>query len=141
MIGANLGPFLLDTGRGRLLNVSCTFNLRPVSRGLMIKRLGKKSKINGCIKCLLRGNTWNLKLWKMHVIILGKLPVKVFISNKAFYDTFKLSLTNQGFVTNKNRTVKQKNLIVADNSKLANKLISNIPGITSRIQSPLILWN
>ena len=25
----------------------------------MIKRLGKKSKINGCIKCLLRGNTWN----------------------------------------------------------------------------------
>ena len=75
----------------------------------------------------------------MHVIILAKLPVKVFISNKAFYDTFKVSLTNQGFVTNKNRTVKQKNLIVADNSKLANKLISNIPGITSRIQSPLIL--
>ena len=48
-----------------------------------------------------------------------KVTSKGFVSNKAFWNTVKLLLTNKGLLTNKSITIKHKDKIVTDNSKLA----------------------
>ena len=48
-----------------------------------------------------------------------KVTSKGFVSNKAFWTTVKPFLTSKGFLTNKNITIKHKDKIVTDNSKLA----------------------
>ena len=48
-----------------------------------------------------------------------KLTSKDFMSNKAFWNTVEPFLTNKGFLTNENITIKHKNKIVTNNSKLA----------------------
>ena len=49
----------------------------------------------------------------------NKVTSKSFVSNNAFWNTLKPFLTNKGFLTNENITVKHKDKIVTDNSKLA----------------------
>ena len=53
-----------------------------------------------------------------------KVTSKGFLSNKAFWNTVKPFLTNKGFLTNENITIKHKDKIVTDNSKLAH-LVNN----------------
>ena len=48
----------------------------------------------------------------------NKVTSKGFVSNKAFWNTVKPFLTNKGFLTNENITIKHKDNIVTDNSKL-----------------------
>ena len=48
-----------------------------------------------------------------------KVTSKGFVSNKVFWNTVKLFLTNKGFLTNENITIKHKDKIATDNSKLA----------------------
>ena len=48
-----------------------------------------------------------------------KVTSKGFVCNKAFWNTVKPFLTNRGFLTNENMTIKHKDKIVTDNSKLA----------------------
>ena len=43
---------------------------------------------------------------------------KGFVSNKDFWNTVKPFLTNKGFLTNENITIRHKDNIVTDNSKL-----------------------
>ena len=50
----------------------------------------------------------------------NKVTSKGFVNNKAFWNTVKPFLTNQGFLTNENKTIKHKDKIVIDNSKLTN---------------------
>ena len=50
---------------------------------------------------------------------VDKVTSKCFVSNKAFWNTVKSFLTNKGFLTNENITIKHKDKIVTDNSKLA----------------------
>ena len=47
------------------------------------------------------------------------------MSNKPFWNTVKPFLTNKGFLTNENITIKHKDKIVSDNSKLAH-LFNNL---------------
>ena len=59
---------------------------------------------------------------KKHAItkqIREKVISKSFVSNKTFWNTVKPFLTNKGFFTNENITIKHKDKIVTDNSKLA----------------------
>ena len=49
-----------------------------------------------------------------------KVTSKDFMSNKAFWNTVEPFFTNKGFLTNENITIKHKNKIVTNNSKLAN---------------------
>ena len=53
-----------------------------------------------------------------------KVIRKVFVSNKAFWNTVKSFLRNKGFLINKNITIKHKDKIVTDNYKLA-RLFNN----------------
>ena len=48
-----------------------------------------------------------------------KVTSKGFLSNNAFWNTVKPFLTNKGFLTNENTTIKHKDKILTDNSKLA----------------------
>ena len=48
-----------------------------------------------------------------------KVTSKDFVSNKAFWNTVKPFLTSKGFLTNENITIKHKDKIVTDNSKLS----------------------
>ena len=48
-----------------------------------------------------------------------KVTSKGFVSNKTFWNTVKQFLTNKGFLTNENVTIKHKAKIVTDNFKLA----------------------
>ena len=49
---------------------------------------------------------------------VNKVTSKDFVNNKAFWNTLKPFLTNKGFFTNENKTIKHKDTIVIDNSKL-----------------------
>ena len=48
-----------------------------------------------------------------------KFTSKGFVSNKAFWNTVKPFLTNKGFLTSENITIKRKDKVVTDNSKPA----------------------
>ena len=63
-------------------------------------------------------NTCN-NLSKFTKSYFDKVTSKGFVSNKAFWNTVKPFLTNKGFLTNANITIKHKDKIVNDNSKLA----------------------
>ena len=65
-----------------------------------------------------------------------KVTSKGFVSNKAFWNTVKPFLTNKGFLTNANITIKRKDEIVTDNSKPAHlfnshyiNIVENTSGI------------
>ena len=67
-----------------------------------------------------------------------KVTSKGFVSNKAFWNTVKLFLTNRGFLTSENIAIKHKDKIVTDNSKLAhlfNNHYINMVESTSRMPS------
>ena len=72
--------------------------------------------------------SWTIKKQKTHATTLKKFPKKsyfdkvtgkVFVSNKALWNTVKPFLTNKGFLTNENISIKHKDKIATDNSKLA----------------------
>ena len=54
-----------------------------------------------------------------------KVTSKGFVSNEAFWNTVKPFLTNKRFLTNENITIKHKDKIVTDNSKLAHLFIND----------------
>ena len=65
-----------------------------------------------------------------------KVTSKGFVCNKAFWNTVKPFFTNKAFLTNENITIKHKDKIVTDNSKLAHLFINhyiNILENTSRM--------
>ena len=71
--------------------------------------LGYKKAKNTC-------NNLNKFLKKSY---FDKVTSKGFVSNKTLWNAVKPFLTNKGFLTNKNITIKHKDKIVTDNSKLA----------------------
>ena len=64
-------------------------------------------------------NTWNNLSKFGKKSYFDKVTSKGFVSNKAFWNTVKPFLTNKGFLTNESITIKHKDKIVTDNSKLA----------------------
>ena len=62
----------------------------------------------------------------------NKVTSKGFVSNKAFWNTVKPFLTNKGFLTNENITIKHKDKIVTDNSKLVHLFNNHYINIVER---------
>ena len=104
-------------------------NQRPFMTKQLSKTIMNRSKLtNRYIKWPSRENFLDYKKAKNTCGNLNKFAKKSyfdkvtsngFVSNKVFWNTVKPFLTNKGFLTNKNITIKYKDKIVTDNSKLA----------------------
>ena len=108
MIRGNQGPFMTKQLSKATMNRSKLRNIYikwPSTENF----LGYKKAKNTC-------NNLNKSAKKSY---FDKVTTKGFVSNKAFWNTIKQFLTNKGFLTNENITIKHKDKIVTDNSKLA----------------------
>ena len=108
MIRGNQGPFMAKQLSKAIMNRSKLRN-RYIKRPSRENFLDKKKAKNTC-------HNLNKSAKKSY---FDKVTSKSFVSNKALWNTVKPFLTNKGFLTNESITIKHKDKIVTDNSKLA----------------------
>ena len=108
MITENQGPFMTEQLSKTIMN-RCKLRNRYIKWPFRENVLDYKKAKNTCNNLSKFAKKFNF----------NKVTSKSFVSNKAFWNTLKPFLTNKGFLTNENITVKHKDKIVTDNSKLA----------------------
>ena len=108
MITENQGPFMTEQLSKTIMN-RCKLRNRYIKWPFRENVLDYKKAKNTCNNLSKFAKKFNF----------NKVTSKSFVSNKAFWNTLKPFLTNKGFLTNENITVKHKDKIVSDNSKLA----------------------
>ena len=108
MIRGNQGPFMTKQLSKAIMN-RCKLRNRYIKWPSRENFLDYKKAKNTC-------NNLSKFAKKSY---FDKVTSKGFVSNKAFWNTVKPFLTNKGFLTNENITIKHKDKIVTDNSKLA----------------------
>ena len=124
MIRGNQGPFITKQLSKAIMNRSKLRNIYILNGHPEKASWTIKKQKNTC-------SPLNKFAKKSH---FDKVTSKGFVSNKAFWNTVKPLLTSKGFLTNENITIKHKDKIVTDNSKLAhlfNNPYSNIVESTS----------
>ena len=108
MITENQGPFMTEQLSKTIMN-RCKLRNRYIKWPFRENVLDYKKAKNTCNNLSKFAKKFNF----------NKVTSKSFVSNKAFWNTLKPFLTNKAFLTNENITVKHKDKIVTDNSKLA----------------------
>ena len=133
MITGNQGPFITKQLSKTIMN-KCKLRNRYIKWPFRENFLDFKKAKNTC-------NNLSKFTKKSN---FNKVTSKSFVSNKAFCNTLKPFLTNKGFLTNENITIKHKDKIVTDNSKLAHlfnnyyiNIVENTSGMPLKVLETL----
>ena len=133
MITENQGPFMTEQLSKTIMN-RCKLRNRYIKWPFRENVLDYKKAKNTCNNLSKFAKKFNF----------NKVTSKSFVSNKAFWNTLKPFLTNKGFLTNENITVKHKDKIVTDNSKLAHlfnnyyiNIVENTSGMPLKVLETL----